>query len=42
MSAYRILLLDDDDFVLAALRRELLGKPYIGHAELEIKAFASP
>jgi DNA-binding NtrC family response regulator len=42
MNAYRILLLDDDDFVLAALRRELLRKPYIGHAELEIETFTSP
>lgn len=42
MDTYRILLLDDDDFVLAALRRELLHKPYIGHAGLEIEAFISP
>jgi len=28
---YRILLLDDDDFILAILRRELMNRPYIGH-----------
>lgn len=42
MEGYRILLLDDDDFVLAALRRELLNKPYVGHDGLEIEAFVSP
>lgn len=42
MNTYRILLLDDNDFFLAALRRELLRKPYIGHAELEIETFTSP
>ncbi|HEX5364538.1 MAG TPA: response regulator [Gallionella sp.] len=42
MNSYRILLLDDDDFVLAALRRELLNKPYVGHDSLEIEAFVSP
>lgn len=42
MDTYRILLLDDDDFILAALRRELLSMPYIGHAGLEIEAFTSP
>lgn len=42
MNSYRILLLDDDDFILAALRRELLSKHYVGHDELEIEAFTSP
>ena len=42
MDTYRILLLDDDDFILAALQRELLRKPYIGHAGLEIETFTSP
>lgn len=42
MDTYRILLLDDDDFILAALRRELLSKPYIGHAGLEVETFTSP
>lgn len=42
MDTYRILLLDDDDFILAALRRELLSMPYIGHTGLEIEAFTSP
>jgi response regulator RpfG family c-di-GMP phosphodiesterase len=42
MDTYRILLLDDDDFILSALRRELLSKPYIGHQGLEIEAFTSP
>ncbi|HEX5338686.1 MAG TPA: response regulator [Gallionella sp.] len=42
MDTYRILLLDDDDFILAALRRELLSKPYLGHEGLEIEAFTSP
>lgn len=42
MDTYRILLLDDDDFILAALRRELLSMPYIGHAGLEIETFTSP
>lgn len=42
MDTYRILLLDDDDFILSALRRELLSKPYIGHQGLEIEAFSSP
>lgn len=42
MSTYRILLLDDDEFILAALRRELLNKPYVGHEGLEIEAFTSP
>lgn len=42
MNSYRILLLDDDDFVLAALRRELMNKPYVGHDGLEIEAFSSP
>lgn len=42
MNTYRILLLDDDDFILAALRRELLYKPYIGHVGLEIESFTSP
>lgn len=39
---YRIMLLDDEEFVLTALRRELLSKPYIGHDGLEIEAFSSP
>ena len=42
MDSYRILLLDDDDFILAALRRELMNQPYIGHEGLEIEAFDSP
>jgi len=42
VDTYRILLLDDDDFILAALRRELLSMPYIGHAGLEIETFTSP
>lgn len=42
MDTYRILLLDDDDFILAALQHELLHKPYIGHAGLEIETFTSP
>ncbi len=42
MNSYRILLLDDDDFILAALRRELMSQPYIGHEGLEIEAFDSP
>ncbi len=42
MGTYRILLLDDDDFILAALRRELLSKPYVGHEGLEIEGFTSP
>lgn len=42
VDAYRILLLDDDDFVLSALRRELLNKPYVGHEGLEIEAFVTP
>lgn len=42
MNTYRILLLDDDAFILSALRRELLGKPYLGHGGLEIETFTSP
>ncbi|MDP2144628.1 MAG: response regulator [Gallionella sp.] len=42
MNSYRILLLDDDDFILAALRRELMNQPYVGHEGLEIEAFVSP
>lgn len=42
MKSYRILLLDDEDFILAALRRELMSRPYVGHDGLEIEAFASP
>lgn len=42
MDSYRILLLDDDAFILAALRRELLSKPYVGHEGLEIEMFTSP
>lgn len=42
MGTYRILLLDDDDFILAILRRELMNRPYIGHEGLEIEAFTSP
>lgn len=42
METYRIMLLDDDDFVLAALRRELLNKPYVGHEGMEIETFSSP
>src|SRR5665647_1210890 len=38
----RTLLLDDEAHVLAALRRELLRKPDIGHDGLEIEAFTSP
>lgn len=39
---YRILLVDDEEFVLAALRRELLSRPYIGYDGLEIEAFSLP
>jgi len=42
VDTYRILLLDDDDFILAVLQRELLRRPYLGHAGLEIEAFTSP
>jgi DNA-binding NtrC family response regulator len=42
VNSYRILLLDDDDFILAALRRELMSQPYVGHEGLEIEAFDSP
>lgn len=42
MKSYRILLLDDEDFILAALRRELMNRPYVGHDGLEIEAFVSP
>lgn len=42
MGTYRILLLDDDDFILAALKRELFNKPYIGHEGLEVETFTSP
>lgn len=38
----RTLLLDDEPHVLAALRRELLRKPDIGHDGLEIETFTSP
>lgn len=38
----RTLLLDDEPFVLAALRRELLRRPDIGHDGLEIESFTSP
>lgn len=38
----RILLVDDEPQVIAALRRELLRKPDIGHDGLEIEAFTSP
>jgi len=38
----RTLLLDDEPLVLAALRRELLRKPDIGHDGLEIETFTSP
>lgn len=36
------MLLDDDDFILASLRRELLTKPYLGQDGLEVEAFSSP
>lgn len=42
MKSYRILLLDDDDFVLSALRRELLNKSYATQDGLEIESFVSP
>jgi len=42
VKSYRILLLDDEDFILAALRRELMTQPYVGHDGLEIEAFVSP
>ena len=42
MNTYRILLLDDDDFILGTLRRELLSEPFVGHKELEIESFNSP
>lgn len=42
METYRILLLDDEDYILSALRRELLSRPYVGHDGLEIEAFTSP
>lgn len=38
----RVLLVDDDQSVINALRRELLRKPDIGHDGLEIEAFTSP
>lgn len=38
----RILLVDDDQLVLEALRRELLAPPHIGHDGLEIEGFAAP
>jgi DNA-binding NtrC family response regulator len=37
----RALLIDDEQHVLAALRRELLRKPDIGHDGLEIETFTS-
>lgn len=39
---YRILLVDDEEDVLNALRRQLLTRPAIGHGDLEIEAFTSP
>lgn len=42
MKNYRILLVDDEDFILAALRRELMSHPYAGLNALEIEAFTSP
>lgn len=42
MDTYRILLLDDDEFVLEALRRELLSEPFVRRKDLEIEAFKSP
>ena len=42
MDSYRILLLDDDDFILAALRRELMRSSYVGHEGVELEAFTSP
>lgn len=39
---YSILIVDDDLYVLSALRRELLRKPDIGHDGLEIETFTSP
>ncbi len=42
MNTYRIMLLDDDEHVLSALRRELLSEPFVGHQSLEIEAFTSP
>lgn len=41
MDTYRILLLDDDDFILTALRRELMNGSYVGRG-VEIEAFSSP
>lgn len=38
----RILLVDDEPQVIAALRRELLRKPDVGHDGLEIEAFTAP
>lgn len=38
----RVLLVDDEQHVINALRRELLRKPDIGHDGLEIEAFTSP
>ena len=38
----RTLLVDDERSVLAALRRELMRKPDIGHDGLEIEMFTSP
>lgn len=38
----RTLLLDDEPNVVAALRRELLRKPDIGHDGIEIASFTSP
>ena len=42
MDTYRILLLDNEEFILSALRRELLSKPFVGHHGLEVEAFTSP
>lgn len=42
MDNYRILLLDDDDYILAALRRELMRSSYVGHEGVELEAFTSP
>lgn len=39
---YRILLVDDEEGVLNALRRQLSARPTIGHGDLEIETFTSP
>ncbi|MDD4928667.1 MAG: response regulator [Gallionella sp.] len=42
IDTYRILLLDDDDFILSALTRELFSSPSVSLGGLEIETFTSP